>query len=230
MTSAIAKSRPHGDAIRNMLGIVEEPGKPQTKESELCARRDFYQLPPLQQTRSFKRIDGHMAEVDAFMERENEPRQNPCPRQRAIFRAAKDGDFEDAIRLALTELLAELELREDAKQEAELVILYASGRQQLSAAVLAAREPRRLAWYWPTCDNKRRQMQQRLVAEMRYEAIARAVVLEVACPGGKQSGRQRAAAIGVSSGDWRRHWAAPYEWAYESWHRALIDALTWRMA
>lgn len=101
---AVSHSRPKLAAVKRVLA---DPICAGMLDREWVMRRDAYQLPAVQQTRSFKTVDASMARVDHFIDREAAPLLNPDLKQRAIYRACSGGDRSDAVDFVLAELLAD---------------------------------------------------------------------------------------------------------------------------
>ena len=217
----LSKSRPWGYAARKILGITEpEPinyKAAQYEDRVIGMRLDFYQHPPIRQTKSFKRIDGGMIPVDGQIEREHCHERVTDPRQRAILAAHRLGDRVDAVSFVLADLIAEESRRRDVLDEAENVRDNALLSGSSIIALAASRECNDAAAACWTVGRSRREHG----ADLRqYPAVADAVVRELTTAIGS-SDRDRARRCFVDKMAYRRHFRAPYEWALETWRVVL---------
>jgi hypothetical protein len=192
-----------------MLGIQDCPAS-----TELTMRRDFYQLPNAQQTRSYNvQSAGSMASVDRHIERERRHVHIEDDRQRAIVSAARTGDRNQVKAMVLAELRAEFDSRAaDLAQAEEELSQAESGDSRARYDAAATHRSLMLIELW-RCKRE------------RLCPVATAVVLEI-IDGGGWSERKRCQAVTAA---WckQRYWAAPYEWAIERWasvFRAGLDA------
>ena len=221
MAYKIAKWRPFGESARKILGITEPPPTElkaaQYDDRVIGQRLDFYQHPPIAQTKSFKRLDGNMIPVDGAIEREHCHERIEDPRQRAILAACRLGDRAEAVSLLLADLIAEEVRRREVLDEAENRRDVSLMESDQAATMDASQAYQRAAAECWTIGRAKREH----AADLRqYPAVADAVVREL-IGGIGASDRERALRCFVDRSAYRRYFRAPYEWAVEEWRKVL---------